>query len=200
MGAPFGPSRFAVDQPGEISFKPASDSGGHRRGQVIFQQFRGQRHLRQMDGVDHAVAASGTASPDGLGVIQMRTHGAGRIDEPCPEDCGAAVQIALVAIPAAGQGQRRDLTAHSDHQFAVAVETVRIAQSVAADIGTVGRLRRRPPVIGLGVEFVGRARRKMGAGVGDGDDFLLQHRVCPIAHDQFLNLQLKMVPEFRPEK
>ena len=115
---------------------------------------------------------------DRLRVLEVRVHLRCRIDEPCAQMLAGMVGVLFLAGQLPRRCERWNDEAEPHHRFAVVVEVGGIGEAVASDVGAVGILLIRPPVIALGEVVVRAALAPFAVRGGDGDRLLGEVSVC----------------------
>ncbi len=136
------------------------------------QKLRGLEHgnrpsdFDQMNGVDDPGAPSGEASFDCLRVEQMRGHLRRFVGEPGAKMPPGVIGKARLFGDGPCRRQCRHLHAEAHQRGAMGHEVAGVALAVTLDVGTVGVLRVRPPVVTLGEVVVLAAAAPRAAGGG----------------------------------
>ena len=126
----------------------------------------------EMQRVDDADAAAVVQIEDGLGVLEVRVHLRGGVDEPCAEMACGVIGVFFFAGQLPCGGERGNDEAEAHHGFSVVVEVGGVGEAVAADVGAVGIFFVGPPVVALGEVVVRAAFAAFAVRGGDGDGLL----------------------------
>src|ERR1700722_13996605 len=101
-----------------------------------------------MNRVDDSGSPACGSTMNRLGILQVRVHHRGRIEEPCAQMLCRMICVATIACEGPGCSQSRNLYAQPNQRMPVAVEIVGIRHSVALNVGPIWVLWIGPPVIG----------------------------------------------------
>ena len=148
---------LARGHPGAEVGEPLLHAGDRRlrQGALLSEHLHGPGDLGEVQPVDNARWTTGRDAGHRLGVVEIRVHAGGGIEEERPQEFVGFGGVASVAGHESGSGEGRDAVPQRVHRLAVGKKVVWVRFPVAADVGQAVGLRGiGPPVVAVGIEVV----------------------------------------------